>query len=147
MNVGLVYSATTWRLRSVVIPENDSQLTGRAVGRGEALQIISSDTYAANPGDQLQVILNGLTGQVPSGDRYISVDSGNNVVSVHIADPAGCGDTAPQPGNSLIAHDTAVHGDLYWNGTAVHPVHAPRRVPYKLSAKGRKSRRSNLIPL
>ncbi len=127
--VGLVYSTTTWRLRAVVVPDDDAQLSdARFLGLGEAMWSISAATYTGKDTAALQLVLNVLTGHAPSGDRYANVDSGNNVVSVHIADPVGCGDPAPSVGATLIPHATAQPGDLLWGGKLIRPPTFSRAV-------------------
>jgi|SRR5215469_12404833 len=112
--IGLVYSTTSWRLRSIVIPDDDTQLAGHPLGQGEAMKIVALADYSA--ASDVQGLLDGLTGHSPSGDRYISLDASGNVVDIHIADPVGCGDPSPYLDCSLVAHATAARSDLYWNG-------------------------------
>jgi hypothetical protein len=113
--VGVIYSGTTGRIRSVVIPDFDSQLINRALGKGEAIQIVSSATYSSLSLDGLQSFLEGITGLSPTSDRYVSIDASGNVIDIHIADPVGCADLSPYAGCSLTAHATANRTDILWN--------------------------------
>ena len=121
--VGLVYSITTGRLRSIVIPDYDSDLPAHTIGRGEAMLVIPMAQYAGQSESGLQAII-GLT---PTNDRYISVDQNTNVISSHIADPVGCDDVSPYVNCTLIAHPTAKQGDYYINGVVVRPARPTTR--------------------
>jgi len=115
-SVGVVYSGTTWRIRSIIVPDDDTQLLGRSLGKGELMQNIALSTYLSVDLAGLQSLLNGLTGNSPVGDRYVSVDGSGNVVDIHIADPIGCGDASPHLGCILTAHSAAIILDILWNG-------------------------------
>lgn len=112
--VGLVYSQTTGRLRSIVIPDNNGELIGRKLNSGESILIISSSQFATASADGLQDMVTATTGTTPVNDRYVflkNIDSIEYVIAAVIADPVGCGDMAP-PGMTLIAHDSAGPGHV-----------------------------------
>lgn len=76
--VGLVYSAATGRLRSIVIPDNDFELTGRQIHSGEAMVIITKTQFlaAGNGTAGLQSLVNAVTGLSPdTSDRAVMLDS------------------------------------------------------------------------
>ncbi len=116
-HVGFVHSARTGRLRSIVITDNDSELNGHRLANGEAMLVIDASVYVGLPDiNTAQSLLSGAIGKVPSGDRYVSVDSGNNVLAIHFADPF-CGDVSPYRNSSLVPSDDARPGDLFIAGT------------------------------
>jgi hypothetical protein len=112
--VGLVYSATTGRLRWWIVPDDDSQITSFvSPNPGEAVLIISRGQYqAAEDVAGLQTHVNAASGKAPlAEDRYIDIDAGGNVVAVTFACP-DCGDVAA-PGLSRVNHGSAAPGGFF----------------------------------
>lgn len=112
--VALVYSSSTGRLRSWIVPGDDSQLHGFVpANRGEAVLVITREQYdAAADLFSLQALINFVTGKSPSNeDRYADIDAGGNVVSVLYACP-NCGD-APSDGLTRIQHNTVPAGAFF----------------------------------
>jgi len=124
---GIVYSTLTGRIRRVLFPDSDSELTGLLLGTGESsINFPLSDLL---PLPDLQSFLSGQTGLTPTGDRYAIVNESivapvpvinSNVVGAIIADPSGCGDSVS--GYTLIAHSIAGPG---WAWTALGGFVAP----------------------
>lgn len=110
MSVDIIYSIATGRVRRIIAPSS-----GHPLHAGEAILKATDSQYLAftSPG-AIQSFVNAATGKVPSGDRYVLVDNGSNVVNAVIADPLS-GDTAPA-GLTLVAHATATRGDLWLGG-------------------------------
>lgn len=133
-SVQLVYSQTTGRLRSIVVPDADRELIGRTVKSGESILIISSAEYAtaSASADGLQAMVTAITGAPPAEDRYVflqNIDSIEYVITAVIADPVGCGDMPP-PGMTLIAHDSAGTGHIRI-GASFFDLWMKRREPFR----------------
>jgi len=115
MAVGIVYSAATGRLRSIVMPDTDAQLDTWLLHAGEAMLILSDAQFAPlSDVATVQAYITTQTGLTPSGDRAVTVDADGFVKRVDIVDEAA-GDTA-FPGTSLIHHHRAVPGWVVFGG-------------------------------
>jgi len=112
--VGLIYSASTGRLRWWVIPDDDSQIANFvSPNPGEAALIVSQAQYqaAANVAG-LQALVNAVSGKAPDAeDRYVDIDAGGNIAAVSFACP-NCGDVAPS-GVSRVQHANAEPGGFF----------------------------------
>jgi hypothetical protein len=114
--ISVVYSQATGRIRSIVVPSQANEQIVCNLLPGEALQQFDI-SFAKQDLNFLQNALNQITGLLPSGDRYVMVDGGGNVISACICCPA-CGDCDPKnfdpkgtmPGCQMIQHDTASPG-------------------------------------
>ena len=86
--VGLIYSASTGRLRWWIVPDDDSQIAAFvSPNPGEAALIVSQAQYqaAANVAG-LQALVNAASGKAPgTEDRYVDIDAGGNVAAVSFA--------------------------------------------------------------
>ena len=112
--VGLIYSASTGRLRWWIVPNNDSQIAGFvSPNPGEAALIVSIDQYqAAGDVAGLQALVNAASGKAPvAEDRYVDIDAGGNIVAVTFACPS-CGDAVAE-GLSRVRHASAVLGGFF----------------------------------
>ena len=125
--ISVVYSQTTGRIRSVVVPSQANEQIICNLLAGEALQQFNM-SYAKQDLNALQATLNQITGLIPSKDRYVMVDANGNVLSACICDSA-CGDCDPKNydpqgkmvGCQMIQHDTASPGWTYSNGVFTTP--------------------------
>lgn len=137
----IVYSAASGRVRRIIVPSGGPALAG-----GEALLTVSQATYLGFADlNAVQAFVTSSTGKTPANDRYVAVDASNNVLSVHIADPA-CGDVAPRAGASLVAHATANPGDLLWNGKLIPNTPVTRLPPNTQTSRLRPHARNSPLP-
>jgi len=112
----VVYSATTGRIRSVVIGSTQD-LSSVKVGKGEAKIILDNGLYGDLP--TLQSTVSLQTGLTPSNDRYAIVDPQGNVIGATIADPT----IDPPPANdTFVQSDVAGPGWKYTNATFQAPT-------------------------
>lgn len=115
------YSKLTGRVRSYAFhdgkDETDDLLPGVGIGPGEAVVLV--DNSERKDLDHYQAIVTQITGLVPKGDRYATVDEKGSVTGFVIADPIGCGDSLPN--RVLIAHETATVGWTLDGETLVQP--------------------------
>lgn len=120
----IVYSKATGRVRRVVDPEADvpnviAFLAQAKAGAGEAVLVY---TKAGNGQDTLaawQAAINVHTGLNPDtaqADWYVEVDSQNNILTWHIADPA-CGDLPTIAGATLVQAPWGTDSRWTYNGT------------------------------
>jgi len=115
MAVGIVYSAATGRLRSIVMPDTDAQLDTWQMHPGEAMLILSDAQFAPlSDIPAVQTYITTQTGLTPSDDRAVTVDADGFVKRVDIVDEAA-GDVAFQ-GTSLIHHHRAGPGWVVFDG-------------------------------
>jgi hypothetical protein len=98
----LFYSATTGRLRRVIVPDDDSQLANHLPGQGEASTTVPISALGGAVAEQAAVTK--ACGIVPANDRYAVCDptqpDGNGnlpVVGAYVLDPLGCGDVILSP--------------------------------------------------
>lgn len=88
MEFGVVYSKNTGRIRSIIVPANESEqhiLDLVILNNGELLQRFDMKDFAGEP--ILQYKLNKITGLNPKDDRFIVVNpTTNKIESVVIAD-------------------------------------------------------------
>lgn len=129
--VGLVYSNATGRIRQIVIPDNDAELSSLVMGAGQSIHVMSAAAYAGQSLEQLQATLSSITGVTPTNDRYVEVDASGNVLVAHIADPMS-GDGPLTPGATFFSHAVAQPGDLLiGGGKTLLPQNPPK--PYLVS--------------
>lgn len=131
--IALVYSTSTGRLRSWIVPDEDSELDGFVPANpGEASLVITREQYDAGSDlAGLQGLINTVTGKSPiNEDRYADIDAGGNVVNVLHACP-NCGDVPPS-GITRMQHDTVPRGAFFIGASYFVPQ---GRVPKQLRVK------------
>lgn len=87
MKFGIVYSKNTGRIRSMVVPENEKEqhILGLVkLLNGEAF--VKMDMKEFDMVDIVQEKLNKITGIIPKDDRFVILNSKNEVEGVIIAD-------------------------------------------------------------
>lgn len=127
--VALIFSASTGRLRSWIVPDNDEEIAGySSPNPGESVLIITLSEYTAAAGVfELQALLNISTGKSPeTDDRHIMIDAGGNVGHALFACVA-CGDSA-FPGYEMRQHGAAPVGAFFIDATRWFPPPSKRRV-------------------
>lgn len=116
--IGVVYSKSTGRIRSVIVPTKDSELDSFKPQAGEEiLKFVNNGPFATL--DALQTSVTTVTGKVPVSDRYAVVSATGAVVGAIIADPA----LDSIKGFQLIQSDVAGPGWTYSPGIGfIKPV-------------------------
>lgn len=115
--ISVIYSATTGRIRSIIVPQTANEQIQPNLLPGEAVQQFDM-SVAKQDLNALQVSLNAITGLTPSNDRFAIVDKNNNVIGAVIACPA-CGDAVPNC--QLIPSATAAPGWILSAGSLTPP--------------------------
>jgi hypothetical protein len=115
MTIGVFYSKTTGRVRSIMSPCVMDGTTN-PVNSGEGIIYLNDPDFAGMPDvDTIQAAVSSITGIVPAGDRVVMIDDATGlVVSNHFVCP-NCGDTA-YPGHTMMAHPAASKGWLVFGG-------------------------------
>jgi hypothetical protein len=109
--VGAIFATASKLLQRVYIPHaDDSEIPLQHVGAGETLLNVPIATYRTGGAAAVQSVI----GTPTFSGRCVVVDKNTNLVTnAIIADPAIYADPS---GNTVMAHDVALPGDL-WTGT------------------------------
>ncbi len=130
--ISVIYSQTTGRIRSVIVPQTANEQITPNLLPGEAVQQFDI-SIAKQDLNALQASLNAITGLTPTNDRFAIVDVLGNVVGATIACPA-CGDSVP--GHQLIANPAASPGWKLVAGTLTPPLLSVSLDPPKVILTG-----------
>lgn len=126
----VVYSKTTGRVRSYVVPQFANESVTAQTGAGEAVLTFPMAQYGNLPAIQKLVAI--ATGLTPSNDRYAIVNAQGMVVGAIYADPVGCGDSLAGnqkfAGDSLVASQIAGPGWTFMLGMFMPPPFVKTKV-------------------
>ena len=125
----IVYSKATGRVRRVADPGVSVSnvlafLNQVTIHAGEARLVYNKLGGGGDDANAWQAAVNKVTGKsvtfgIDAGDTYADVDAGNNILSVHFADPA-CGDVGPS-GGALVLAPASCSTNWTYDGTTFTP--------------------------
>jgi hypothetical protein len=125
----IVYSIATGRVRRVAdpqatVPNVIAFLNQVSIHAGEARIVYNKQGNGADDVNAWQGAVNNVTGKSlafgqDAGDTYAEIDGANNIVSVHVADPA-CGD-GPVSGVALVLAPAGCSTNWTYDGATFTP--------------------------
>lgn len=113
----VVYSKTTGRVRSFIVPQFSYETVSPTTGKGEGVLGFPMSQYGNL--STLQTLVTKATGLTPANDQYAIVNNQGQVIGSIFADPQGCGDSIQ--GATLVASSVAGPGWTYSAGVFTPP--------------------------
>lgn len=131
----LVYSLATGRVRRAVdpqtiVPNAIAYLNQVPIHAGEGRIVYAKKGGGQDDANAWQAAVNAVTGKsvvigIDAGDTYAEVDGANNILAVHIADPAA-GDVGPNGGTLVLAPAGCSMGWTYDGTNFSPPLFTPK---------------------